>query len=119
MDLFISANKINSAKSLRKLLVIEYFIQTRGHCFEYDVAYSFKNKNNYVTLKYTSIAIARIKMQGLLRYVKPKVNKDLGRCLEITDLGYSVLDNYRAFFNRVEKELMYELKQVHSKATPK
>ncbi len=111
LDNFIKANPIENKLQLEHLLFIDYLLKKRGRCYEYDLALILATRKGKLEFRSLTYYIGPLKTQGLIKYIKAEQHKKLKRSFAITDKGYSVLDNYRSFFNRIENELMYEIKK--------
>ena len=116
IDVFLKANDVKDYRDLRNLLIVEYLLFKRGNCYDYDLAYMLETKNNNPHSQYARKHFAKLRKQRFITFITTDYNDQLRRSVEITNKGLSVLDNYRTFFTRTEKDVMYQLKKVHSEA---
>lgn len=114
MDLFYKVNEIDDFKELRNLIIIDYLITKRGRCFDYDLSYILKSKNDKISIRRDKISLGRLKKKGLISYDRSNYSQKLKRSILLTSKGFSVLDNYRAFFSRIENETMYGIKKART-----
>jgi len=111
LDGFLKANPIDTKLQLEHLMFIDYLLKKRGRCYEYDLGLILQTRKGKLAFRSTGHHVAKLKTQGLIKYIKAEQDTKLKKSFAITDLGVSVLDNYRSFFNRLENELMYEIKK--------
>ena len=112
---FLKANPIKAKLQLECLLFIDYLLKKRSRCYEYDLSFLLATRRGKPRYRGASITIGQLRRQGLIKYIKAEQDKKLQKSLVITDLGFSVLDNYRSYFNRIERELMYDIKKSRLK----
>jgi len=112
---FLNANNLPDYKTLTYLITVNYLHISRGHCYEYDVGYINKSKDDKVNIRSASIMLTRLKKLGLVSYTRLKPGDKTIRNYTLTSNGLLVLDHYRSFFYRIENELTYDLKKERSK----
>ncbi len=116
IDNFLKVNGIVKFDHLKNLIVVNFILMSRGKCYDYDVNYLISDKRTIKGPSRYCSPLYHLTRAGLLKRVKSQRNPTLKRGFEITEKGYSVLDNYRSMFNRIENEMLYDLKKAHSEA---
>lgn len=110
MATFLKANELPDYKTLKYLVTVNYLRITRGHCYQYDVGYVNRTMNGNLDIMGAGIMLWRMKKMGLVEYIRVKPGDRTIWNYDLTNKGLSVLDNYRSYFYKIERELTYDLK---------